>query len=114
MLDWKKWFLAAVVALLAGSALAHPGHDSVEFVTEPEAVQRAEAILAAAMANKKLHISWMDKQLKSAATRDTPNGAVWMVVFNNPAEPDVTKRTVYIFLDPVGNYLGANFTGPPK
>ena len=114
MLNFKTRILAVAIALFSASALAHPGHDSFDVVAQPEAIQRADDILAMAIAKNVLDASWANKQLKGASTRDTANGPVWIVVFNNPREPDAAKRTVYIFLDPFGDYLGANFTGPPK
>ena len=57
---------------------------------------------------------WANRQLKSASQRDTRNGPIWVIVYHNPGEPDATHATVYIFFDVLGNYLGANFTGPPQ
>ncbi len=111
MLKLRAVLVGILFGLLCASANAHPGHDSFQPVSQSEAIEQANAIIASAMFRNKLHASWADKQLKSATQRDTPNGPVWVIVFHNPGEPDATHATVYVFVDVLGNYLGANFTG---
>lgn len=48
---------------------------------------------------------------KDVVTKATPAGVLWIITFNNPAETDKAKQTLYILLDGMGNYIGANHTG---
>ncbi len=111
MLNPKGLLVLIALALLSAAALAHPGHDSFEPISQSEAIQQADAIVASAMFRNKLHASWATKELKSATQRASPDGPIWVIVYHNSAEPDPARATVYIFVDGLGNYLGANFTG---
>jgi hypothetical protein len=109
--------LHALLALLwisvwSVDAMAHPGgHDSFEPISQAEAQQRAERAIAVLMSSNKLPGSWSTRQLKDIAKRDTKQGPVWVVSFVNPAETDFARGTVYVYVDGLGNYMGANFTG---
>jgi hypothetical protein len=60
---------------------------------------------------KQLAPSWQGKAAKDLRTEQTPFGLVWVMSYENPAETDRAKRTVYIFFDEFGNFIGGNHSG---
>ncbi|MDP2226099.1 MAG: DUF6488 family protein [Moraxellaceae bacterium] len=107
----KQFLIGAMLLLVSGMVLSHGNHIDEEPITKEVATARGEMILEALVMDKKLASSWQQKKLKDVASKVTPAGALWVVSFNNPAEKDKEKQTIYILLDDVGNYIGANHTG---
>jgi hypothetical protein len=101
---------AALVALLAGAAFAHPNHDGPPISRDelPGLGQRTMSLLVDA---KQLAPSWRGKPVKAISSRQVPEGVVWIVSADNPAEADPAKRTVYMFFDELGNFIGGNHAG---
>ena len=110
MKTFKQSFIGAVLLLASGLALSHGNHDEAP-ITKEIAATRGEMILGALVKDKKLASSWQQKKLIDVASKVTPKGALWVISYNNPAEKDKGKQTIYILLDDVGNYIGANHTG---
>lgn len=109
-----RWM--TLLALLCVTAFAHghggDSHDDEVFLNKQTAAARGETILNAMIAEKKLPESWQQKTLGTIEAAETPKGGrQWILQFNNPAEPDSKKQSVYIFLDEVGNFVGANHSG---
>jgi hypothetical protein len=104
---------AALLALLAGLASAHPNHEGPPISREelPGLGQRTMSLLVDA---KQLAPSWRGKPVKEVSSRQLPEGMVWTVSADNPGEADPAKRTVYMFFDELGNFIGGNHTGPLK
>jgi hypothetical protein len=104
---------AVLFALLAGALSAHPNHDGPPISREelPALGQRTMSLLVDA---KQLAPSWRGKPVKEVSSRQLPDGVVWIVTVENPGEADQAKRTVYMFFDELGNFLGGNHTGPLK
>lgn len=107
----KKAIVAAAFMLTAGLAQAHGNHIDEEPISKAEASARGEIIVNALVAEKKLAGSWQQKKLIDVASKVTPKGALWVISYNNPDEKDKQKQTIYILLDDLGNYIGANHTG---
>lgn len=107
----KQLLIGAVLLLASGMALSHDDHGEDAPITKEVAAARGEMIVGALVEDKKLASSWQQKKQKEVASKVTPGGALWVVSFNNPAEKDKAKRTLYILLDDAGNYIGANHTG---
>jgi hypothetical protein len=103
---------AALLALLAGVASAHPNHEGPPISREelPGLGQRTMSLVDA----KQLAPSWRGKPVKEVSSRQLPEGVVWIVSADNPGEADPGKRTVYMFFDGLGNFIGGNHTGPLK
>lgn len=108
---FKKAFVGFAFMLMAGLALAHGNHAEEAPINKAEATARGDYIINALVAEKKLDGSWQKKTLVEAASKVTPKGALWVVSYNNPNEKDKQKQTIYILLDDLGNYVGANHTG---
>src|SRR5215217_7978577 len=101
---------AAILALCMTGAGAHPFHDGPPISKDelPGLGQRTVALL---VDYKQLAPSWVGKPVKEVSSRQLPEGMIWVVAVENPAEVDKAKRTVYMFFDELGNFLGGNHTG---
>jgi Family of unknown function (DUF6488) len=108
-----RFVAAGVFALLAGAASAHPNHDGppISKAELPGLGQRALSLLVDA---KQLAPSWRGKPVKEVSSRQLPEGILWIVTADNPGEADPAKRTVYMFFDELGNFVGGNHTRPTK
>jgi hypothetical protein len=107
-----RLLITALLALSAVTASAHPNHGSVTPITREDASLLGERIVNMLIETKKLPQSWREKQPADVSTRQAPGGAsVWVVRYENPEESDGSKRTIYIFFDEYGNFLGGNYSG---
>ena len=59
----------------------------------------------------KIDPSWKAVKMDKAETVEGKNKKEWKFTFNNPAEKDATKQTLYMFYTLTGNFIAANFTG---
>ncbi len=59
----------------------------------------------------KIDASWKSVKLLKAETVDVKSKKEWKLTFNNPAEKDTSKQTLYMFYALSGNFIAANFTG---
>jgi hypothetical protein len=101
---------AAFLLLWTAIAGAHPFHDGPPISKEelPGLGQRTVVLL---VEYKQLAPSWAGKPVKEVSSRQLPEGMIWVVTVENPAELDKAKRTVYMFFDELGNFLGGNHNG---
>ena len=113
MTNSARLLVAACLALLAAALSAHPNHDGPPISREelPRLGQRTVSLLVDA---KQLAPSWRGKTVKEVSSRELPEGVVWIVSVENPGEANQGKRTVYMFFDELGNFLGGNHTGRLK
>jgi hypothetical protein len=113
MTNFARLLLAAWFLLFAAALAAHPNHDGPPISREelPGLGQRTMSLLVDA---KQLAPSWRGKPVKEISSRQLPEGVVWIVSAENPGEADPAKRTVYMFFDELGNFVGGNHTGPLK
>ncbi|MDO9196120.1 DUF6488 family protein [Rhodoferax sp.] len=63
------------------------------------------------VAKGKLDASWKAVRLDKAETVEGKNMKEWKFTFENPAEKEATKQTLYMFYTLTGNFIAANFTG---
>jgi hypothetical protein len=108
-----RLLLAASFVLFAAALSAHPNHDGppISKAELPGLGQRTLSLLVDA---KQLPPSWRGKPVKDVSSRELPEGTLWIVSAENPGEADPAKRTVYMFFDELGNFVGGNHTGPMK
>lgn len=110
----KKYItaFAGLLFMMAGSlAHSHGSHDEEAPVTRQLAGGRAMGVVGALVQDKKLAPSWAGQRPTEVLNKATPAGALWIITFTNPAEADKSKQTLYILLDGMGNYIGANHNG---
>ena len=101
--------LAAAFGGVAAPAVAHPdGHDEYRSERRPIAELAQESVIKL-VTQAKLSASWSKaKQVKSEVR--TRNGAQqWVIVFQNPAERNRAKRTLYVIMDSNGTFVSANY-----
>ena len=59
----------------------------------------------------KLDKSWSPIKQGSIEYIEGKKGKEWKVIFANSSEPDQTKKSLFMFFTPPGNFIAANFTG---
>jgi hypothetical protein len=109
----SRFALAAALcfALCAGLALAHPNHGDGPPVAKDDLPALGQRVLASLVQSKQLASSWEGKTAREVRSAQTAAGLVWIISYENPAETDRAKRSVYIFFDEFGNFLGGNHSG---
>ena len=111
----RSLFLAAALAaVFAAPALAHPDHDAPgrPLSDGAEVSAKARTMIDTMIERKVLDASWRGATPRKVEYR-TPNGRSpeWVVTFANPKATDTTKRALYVMFNPWGDYLAANHTG---
>jgi hypothetical protein len=106
-----RLIIASLLMLSALASHAHPFHGNVTPITKEDAGLLGERVVSLMVQGSKLPGSWRGRTPADISTRDTAQGAVWVVRYENPDEADVAKRTIYLFFDEYGNYLGGNYSG---
>jgi hypothetical protein len=103
--------VGALFALYLATAAAHPNHGDGRAVEKDEVPLLGERVVTLLVQDKRLAPSWRGIPAKEVASRPTSSGPVWVVSYENPREADKAKRTIYLFFDESGNYLGGNHSG---
>jgi Family of unknown function (DUF6488) len=114
MTSFARFIAGACFALSAAVAPAHPNHGGGPPVATEEVLALGQRTVVALVEAKQLAPSWQGKPVKDVSSRQMPEGLVWIVSVENPSEADMAKRTVYMFFDEFGNFLGGNHTGRLK
>ena len=105
-------FIAGVVfAAIAGASSAHPNHGDGPPIGKEQVPALGDRAVMLLVEAKQLPQSWRGRPVKEVSSRETPVGPVWVVSYENPGEPDRAKRTVYLFFDEFGNFIGGNHSG---
>lgn len=63
------------------------------------------------ISNGKLDATWKSATLDKAETVAGKKMKELKVTFKNPAEKDAAKKSLYMFYELTGNFIGANFDG---
>jgi hypothetical protein len=103
--------LVMCLAFFSIAAPAHPGHGDGRIVETDEVPVLGERVVTLLVQDKRLAPSWSGIPPKEVASRPTSSGPIWVVSYENPSEADKAKRTIYLFFDESGNYLGGNHSG---
>ena len=103
--------LLTAATLSATSAFAGPGHSHEGPITEMEAIKDASAVVAAFVQKGSLDASWSEVKATEAQKKKIKYTQKWVVTFSNPSEPNPENKTLHVFLNVDGEYLGANFSG---
>ena len=90
----------------------HGSKPAAESVVVGCANQRRDALVSGG----KLDKAWQPVKYSKAEIEGIDElarfkGKEWRVTFNNPAEADKSKQTLYMFFTPAGNFIASNFTG---
>ncbi len=106
--------LTFVLTLFSSVALAGAGHDHGaprEPVTQQQAEQTANQILATFVGKGVIDKSWDTSKVEKAERKQFDSNLEWVVSYKNESISDPQKRTLYIFMTLAGEYLAANYTG---
>ena len=108
---FKGILFGSLLTLFALLASAHPNHGDEAPISSAEASAIGSRAVSLLIDNRKLAESWQQKQLREVTSRQTSAGLVWVVRYENANEEDKTKRTLYIFVDEFGGFIGGNHSG---
>jgi hypothetical protein len=112
-----KTFISAVVFSLFTFApfatYAGAGDSSCHFhgskpAAESTIIQCANQRKDELIKSEKLDKSWSDIKQNSLTYIDGKKSKEWKVTFSNPSAPDQTKKNLYMFFTPPGNFIAAN------
>lgn len=107
--------LALAPAVFSPSAFAagdgdchfHGNAPAKESIVTGCASQQKDALVG----KGKIDASWKSAKLQKAETVEGKSKKEWKLSFNNLAEKDTSKQTLYMFYTLSGNFIAANFTG---
>lgn len=109
----QNTFIALVMSvLLSSTAIAHSGHGARGPITQERAEARVESVIQRLVDRNKLESSWQQAQRQSVLQKETAQGRVWMIQYDNPTVSDPKNRSLYIVLDEMGNTLSASHSAP--
>jgi hypothetical protein len=102
--------LAIVLVSAASQTIAHPGGhgDEAKLISAEEATTLADYAVSVRVKEKKLAGSWAKRKATEVKLQKSGHETVWMVSYANPAEKDASKKTLYVFIDSLGNFIDAN------
>jgi hypothetical protein len=106
--------LALSVLALAPSASAHENHRhaAAPALTEEKARTRAQEELERLVSVQKVDASWKAQgKLKSVEKKSSGQAWEWLATFENGKAAEASKRVLYVYLKPSGEFVAANFTG---
>lgn len=107
MLMIKSLFLSVFFLIFATGVHAHANHDDVKPITQTEAASAAKQVLKSLVDSKKLDESWKIESLPETTSKKMKTENLWESTYRNPKEKDTAKRTLYIYFDAMGAYIGA-------
>jgi hypothetical protein len=106
----RRILLSMVLTFAAVQSIAHPGGhgDEAKLISAEEATTLADYAVSMYVKDKKLDGSWAKRKATEAKLQNTGHEAVWVVSYVNPAEKDASRKTLYVFIDSLGNFIDAN------
>ncbi len=110
----KTLFISAIFGLSSMTLMAGSGHNhgySPAPVTQGEVKSIAKNIINSLVKRNKIEESWMPINATSIEKKVIKNSPEWVVVFVNDKINDETKRKLYVFLTPGGEFIAVNYTG---
>ena len=104
---------ALTLALSPTLAVAHgPGaRHSHKPLSQSEAVDAAKKVVKTMVSEKAVDPSWTKASVSGAEKRAREDKTEWVVILDNTAVSDESKRRLYVFLSETGEYLAANHSG---
>lgn len=100
--------LAAIAGFgLAGPALAHPEDERMNTAPRgPSTAELAEQEIGKLIAQKKLAASWGKAKMSKFDYR-AKNGGQYVLVYENPAVKQATKRKLFVVMTTNGTFVSA-------
>jgi hypothetical protein len=106
--------LGATLALstLAAPAFAHPDHDAPRMALDHADLKaKAKTVVTTLIARKIVEPTWAAVAPVEVRERAVDGSAQRVVVLRNNAVQDPAKRSLYVVMNPYGDYIAANHTG---
>ncbi|MGI0117037.1 DUF6488 family protein [Zooshikella sp. RANM57] len=103
--------IAMLSAVLTSPAHAHSNHGFGTPITETQASERADMVKAQLVSTKQVADSWQKIKDGSVSQKEVEGGKFWVVKYDDPNAANPTNKTLYVFLDELGNVITANYTG---
>jgi len=107
ILSWSAFIPTTSLADPGGSCHFHGSKPAAEKTIIQCAGQRKDLLIKSG----KLDKSWGPIQHDSISFVDGKKGKEWKVIFSNGGIPDQTKKNLFMFFTPPGNFIAANYTG---
>lgn len=104
-------FMLAPIAALAGMGHSHGHSHQAKPISQEEAEQVAAAQVAMIAYKGKIDESWKSAPVAFSEKKMFGGREEWVVSFTNDKVADPAKKTLYIFLSVMGEYIAANHTG---
>lgn len=109
---------SVLLSVFCLTAIAGSGHDhgqghshSHSPVDANKAKTNATKILATLVKRNVVDKSWATIKATSVEKKVIKGNPEWVIIFNNAALADKSKRKLYLFLTLGGDYIAANYTG---
>jgi hypothetical protein len=102
-------FYASYVQVGPGHGHSH-GAAQVE-VSKSDVLTSASKALSSLVKKGKIEKSWAKVKVNKTEKKAFGGQQNWVISFENKKEKDKKKRTLYVFFNLYGKYLGSNFTG---
>lgn len=99
--------LAAAGLILAAPAVAHPDHDEAP-QRRPIADLARESVVTL-ITQTRLPATWARARLVTTSVRDRGGAQQFVVTFQNDAERNRSRRTLYVLMTPTGQFISANY-----
>ncbi|MDE1460875.1 DUF6488 family protein [Spartinivicinus poritis] len=103
--------VALLSVVLAGPVNAHSNHGVAAPISETQVSERAEAVKQQLISSKQVAESWKNVKNGSISQQDAQGGKLWVVKYDNPQATDPANKSLYVFIDELGNIITANYTG---
>lgn len=108
---FKALSLGIVLSTLSTFSQAHSSHSRMEPLAQEAIVDRADQMVETLLSKDHLEDSWAHIKVAESIKMTASQGKVWSVRYTNPNASDNAKQDLYIFVDEMGNPLGANHNG---
>lgn len=97
---------------LAAPAFAHPDHDAPRVALDQSDLKaKAKTVVSALIERKIVDPTWAAVAPTEVRERTVDGAAQRVVVLLNSAVQDTAKRSLYVIMNPYGDYIAANHTG---
>jgi hypothetical protein len=99
--------LAAAAAFNTAPAVAHP-EDEDNYTRGPTTAEKAQMAIEKLVTAKKLPASWTAAKLVSFDFRSRDGKDQYVLIFENAAIKQATKRKLYVLMTTGGEFISAN------
>jgi hypothetical protein len=99
---------AAVGFSVAAPAIAHPDHEEARPQRRPIGELARESVVRL-VTQAKLPATWTRARVVGTNARQKNGAQQFVVTFQNDAERNRARRTLYVLMTPTGDFISANY-----